>query len=375
MIWILLILVCYFGILYGNVVRESQKKYLAIMILIILCILSGTRYNMGGSDYYIYQDIFEGSPILSEFSLVNIQDSWLIKNYEFGYIFFNSVIKSIGFTFYGFTLVHSVLFYLCMYYGLKRYINDYYIFILFFLYKLFFYNTFISMRQSITIAFFFYAVHLIEERKTVKYFVLCSIAATIHNGAWILFLVYFINRISLTKQKVFCLNMIFIPTLILSYIDNPLLDYLSFIFENTPFADNGQRIGTFIDTAGLSSIDIFHTLEYLFIMILVYVFFEKIMKIDKNAEVIIKVFLILLPLFTLFRDYEILTRIKDYFIFTYPIIFGYLCMIDNKKYRTVVQIVGVILCTFGFFKFAIMFNNSEMMSYKSYLFQGISIFQ
>ena len=297
MIWILLMAVCYFGITYGNVSIKSQKKYIAIFILTFLCIISGTRYNMGGSDYFIYQVIFNASPILKDFSLMSIQSNWITKNYEIGYIFLNSVIKSIGFSFYGFTLIHSIIFYLCMYYGLKGYIKDYYIFILFFLYKLFLYDTFISMRQSITIAIFFCALHLIEEKKAVKYFILCIIAIIIHNGAWILFPIYFINKVSLTKRKVLWLNIVFIPMLIFSYINNPIWNLISLILEKVPFAAQGVRVNTFIDSAGGSTIDIFHTLEYLLFMILVYVFFDKLMKIDEHAEFIVKLFLILFFLY------------------------------------------------------------------------------
>lgn len=375
MIWIFIMLACYVGLLYGNVVVESQKKYIAIIILCILCILSGTRYYMGGSDYYAYQTIFEASPTLKGFSFEAIKNNWITQNYEVGYIFLNSIIKSLGFSFYGFTLIHSIVFYLCMYYGLKRYINEYYLFILLFLYKLFFYNTFVSMRQSITIAIFFCALHLIQERKAIKYFICCAIAVAIHNGAWILFGVYFINNISLTKQKLFWLNIFFVPTIVVSYLNISLLGIFRPILKFISFADQGQKIDTFIDTAGLSSIDIFHTLEYFLIMILVYIFFEKLKNFDENAEFILKLFLLLLPLFTLFRGYEILTRMKDYFTLSYAIILGYLCMVENRKFRTPIQIGAIILCTFGFFRFAIAFNNGEMMNYKSYLFKGISIFQ
>ena len=96
-----------------------------------------------------------------------------------------------------------------------------------------------------------------------------------------------------------------------------------------------------LNSAGENSISLFHTLEYLLMMIILIVNYDKIIKADKNSQLIIKLFLILLPLFTLFRGYGILTREKDYFVLTYGIILGYLCNIFEKKYIYIIQVCTI----------------------------------
>ena len=364
-----------FALILNNILtKENEKMIIEIVILIILCLISGTRYKLGGTDYFIYEKMFDVVPTLGDFNFDTVHGIYGTFGAEKGYLYLNSIVKSLGFNFYGFTLLHSMFFYFSLYKGLKKYTNNFNLLIIVFLYKMFFYNTFISLRQSITIGIFFLAMHYIQEKKIVKYFMMCFIATLFHKGALILFFIYFINKIQLTKKILIKINIFFIPTIVLSVINFPILKYFNFIvtFLSDPtLADKTSRL---VNEGYSSSIGIFHTLEYFFVMFLVIHFFEQITSLDKNAEFILKLFVILLPLFTLFRGYEILTRFKDYFILTYPIILGYLCLIDEKRMRTILQFGIVSICLLGFIRYLVLFDGGALMPYSSYLFKGISIF-
>ena len=140
-------------------------------------------------------------------------------------ISFNSICKTIGFSFYGFTLINSIIFYSCLYIGLKRHINNFNFLILVFMYKMFFYDTFISMRQSISIAIFFVALNYIKDKKLVKYIICCVIATLFHNSSIILFPNYLINYLKIDKKKLRIITVIFIIFLILNitgiFVFNP----------------------------------------------------------------------------------------------------------------------------------------------------------
>lgn len=367
---------CIVMLIFNNLLKEQRhKRIFEIITLIVLCIISGTRYYMGGTDYGIYKNMFEVLPSIFHFNFSTVHDMYGTYGAEKGYLFFNSIIKTIGFNFFGFTLIHSIIFYVCMYIGLKRYSKNFNLLIIIFLYKMFFYDTFISLRQSITIAIFFISLRFIEKKKIIPYFLCCILAVTFHNGALILFLVYFINKIKLTKKRVIILNCIFIPTIILSMLRIPVLaPFQGFI--NLFNTDVGiQKATNLINASGVNGISYLHTIEYFVIMALVILNYDKIIKSDKNAEFILKLFLVLLPLFTLFRGYEILTREKDYFLFTYAIILNYLCIISNKNYASVIQIATAVVCLLGFYKYIISFDNGGLIPYESYLTKDISIFQ
>lgn len=373
--YIILFLLCLLSLFLSNILKsQKEKDIISILALIMLCIVSGTRYNLGGSDYYVYESIFNSVPDLTQQSFFVVNNSWL-ANYEKGYLFLNSVIKTIGFNFYGFTLIHSVIFFVFMYLGLKKYINNFPLLIMIFLYKIFFYNTFISLRQSIAVAIFFLISKYIQEKKPLKYFVGCIIALSFHNAALILFPIYFINRMVLTKNKIIFLNTLFLPTIIFSYVDLPIIKILVFIAQYLPTASVQAKIAYFTSNVNLEGINLFHTLEYFLIMFLLIISYEKVVKINKDSEFIIKLFLCLLPIFTLLRGYTILTREKDFFTLTFAIILNYLCQINKKKYSLVIQIVTIMVCAYGFFRFIILFDNGGMMPYDSYLFENISIFQ
>lgn len=219
-----LFIFCVVMLIINNVIKNDKAKRICeILTLCVLCIISGTRYYLGGTDYYVYQTMFEAVPQLNEFSFSTVRYISGTYGAEQGFLFLCSVVKTIGFNFFGFTMIHSIIFYSAMYIGLKKYTKNFNFLIIIFIYKIFFYNTFISLRQSITIAIFFIALKYIQERKMIKYFVCCIIAATFHNGALLLFPIYFIGAFKLTKSRLILLNLIFIPTIILSTLKIPIL--------------------------------------------------------------------------------------------------------------------------------------------------------
>lgn len=370
-------MLCSFSLLINNLLTNKYcKKILAVTMLILLCIISGTRYELGGTDYYLYRFVYDGLPSLGEFleNFKNLDSFYQTFGWERGYLFFNSLCKTLGFSFYGFTLVESIIFYIFMYIGYKKYSDNFSLLIIVFLYKIFFYNTFISMRQSITLAIFFVAMHYIQEKKPIKYYICCLVALIFHNAALVLFLLYPISKVKLTKKLLIRLNIIFIPTIIIGQLKLPVFQAFGFlgkIFTNDAAISKAQTIISGTSTSGLN---IFHILEFFLIMLLVLIYYNKIVAVDKNAEFILKVFLCLLPIMTLFSGYEILTRVKDYFTLTYGVILGYLCLISGKKHLATIQLGTVIICAFGFFRFISLFDNGTLMPYVTYLTKGISIF-
>lgn len=374
--YIILFLFCVLMLLVNDKLMFHEKKYIEILTIIIFIIISGTRYHLGGSDYNVYKSVFDSLPTMKEFfqNYSFIHNRYLTYGFEIGYLFVNSLIKSVGFNFYGFTLFHSMFFYTALYKGLRRYIYNYNFLIIVFLYKLFFYNTFISMRQSITLAIFFLSLKYIEEKKPLKYFGSIIVASLFHSAALILIPVYFIRLVKLTKKKIILLNIVFIPTLIFSFVNFNILQYFDFligIFRNpkTIFKIENILFG------GLdSSISVFHTLEYFLVMVLVIYNYNRIIKLNKRYDLIIKLFLILLPLFTLLRNYEILTRLKDYFTITYAFILSYISLINIRNNKAIVFISTILISGYGFYRFIILFDNGALIPYESYIFKGISIF-
>lgn len=353
----------------GNTLQTGRKNvWPEWLIIVILCLISGTRYRLGGTDWDIYEETYNAVPLLSNF-FREYRSGELLSYYGFekGYLFVNSLCKTIGLDYYGFTLVHAVIFYACMYMGLRRYVSNFNFFIFIFLYKLFFYNTFISMRQSLTIAVFFASLHLIEEKKPIRYW-LCTVPLILlHNGALLLPFLYGLNWFKVTKRRLEVLSLCFLPTIFIgSYSLSFLLPFFESHIHNPVFL---QKTETLL-TGGHDGIGLFHVVEYFLLMTLVCRYYEDLARLC-HGEFIIKLFVILLPIFTLLHSFTILTREKDYFTFTYGVLLFYLAGIVRKKYqKQLIYLTAIVICAFGFFRYIILFDNGHLLNYASWLIVG-----
>lgn len=342
---------------------ERQRNQITIACLIILTLVSGTRL-VGGLDFLTYEGHYRNLPTFPDVLNLNLRNN----NYEIGYTYIASFFKTIGISFYGFCLIHAAFFYFCLWKGIKRYTSHFGIVILVFLYKLFFYNTMISMRQSITVACFMLMVPLIEEKKYFKYYIAAFFVSFIHNGAYLLFLIYPLVYIALSKFRIKWLNIIFIPTLFIGMAGIDVLGPIGhFLQDNAANENMMKKSAHYFESENLSPIGIFHTLEYFLLMLFIYVNIEKIDLENQKVHIVMWMFLCLLPLFTLFRGSEILTREKDYFLIYYAVIIGYL-VDELPKYRTLIYSFITLLCAFGYYRYVILFDGGHFLKYHSWLF-------
>jgi hypothetical protein len=140
-----------------------------------------------------------------------------------------------------------------------------------------------------------------------------------------------------------------------------------FLADNATSDEMAKKAEGYFNNENLSPIGIFHTLEYFLIMFLLYNNLDKINLSDKKVHIVIMLFLCLLPLFTLFRGSEILTREKDYFTVFYAVVIGYL--IDKNPRSKYLYYFGVfMLCAFGYYRYVILFDTGAFLKYHSWLF-------
>ena len=88
---------------------------------------------------------------------------------------------------------------------------------------------------------------------------------------------------------------------------------------------------------------------------------------ETKTHLITWMFLCLLPLFTLFRGSEILTREKDYFTIFYAVVLGMIIdKVPKAKYPIYVGVT--LLCAFGYYRYVLAFDNGAFLMYSSWLF-------
>lgn len=374
----------------GVFLDKKSSKYIFYITVALLVFISGTRYYMGGSDVFVYENVYNTVAPLSKvlkyiFTGVN---EGINTNYEIGYILICSVIRMFNFSYFGFILIFTIAFYTLMINGLKRFVPNWSVFLAAFMYKIMFYNTFISIRQGITIAIFCYSLKYIVDKKMFKYFLCCLIAFYIHRAALFLFPLYFIQYVKISRKFYIWYSLLFLPTKLISGRVNlgPLIENIIDIFNFSSKSD-GWAEATF----PISNI---HTLECYLVVLLIIFFFNKIVsyKRKKEATLILQLFLVAIPIFTLFSEWIVLTRIKDYIVIFYGLIFGYVIYggttsiikrydIDiRKSYSGVancklISLVVIACCFIGMTRYVLVFDGGHLMNFKSIIFEGVSIFR
>lgn len=382
----------YFLNALGFFTNRRDSKIIKIMVLLLLIFICGTRYYMGGSDVYVYEETYNSvvSPdVILTYILTGVNNG-VNTNYESGFLLLCSIIKSLGFSYFGFTLIWTIIFYLLLVKGLEDFAPRWSVFIAVFMYKIMFYDTFISIRQGLTIAMFCFMLRFIRDRKWYIYFPLCILAVLEHNAAIILFPLYFITYVPTSKRFIRNFSILMLPTW--------------FISSRVDISEWIYRIGDLLGSSkaehwaeSSETISLIHTLECYVIVLLVLLFYKKIIsnKRKKEVQLVLQLFLVAIPMFTLFKDWIIVTRIKDYFVLTYGLILGYIIdggttsvLEDNgKEYLVhhrdsfggvmnalIIKLVIIALCYVGMVRYVAVFDGGVLWHFTSFITQGVSIF-
>lgn len=374
MIWyVLVFILCFIGMISNFCIKDNKKRVIfEIITLIILILFSGTRYKIGGWDYEIYHRIFKWTPYLSEFSL----NTTNIYNTEIGYLLLNSIIKTIGFNFYGFTLIHSLLFYTLLYKGLKKLNINFGFFIIVFLFKSCIFNTFVSMRQSLVIVIFLNAIPYLINNKVIKYFLCIIPCVFIHISSIILIPLVLLRNIKFKKKYFIIYGLICFGFFILNILNIYKFNILQ--LSNTFIANNSLISDKIINYSDSQvTINIFSTIEIYIIYILMMHFYNKIYINDSREKMIVyNLFMLILPIVTIFRNFEIMIRFRDYFTILEPFVLYYIYDCLKGKNRFYYVMILSMMCFIGYYRYVYTYDagDNALKNYKSYLVRNISIF-
>ncbi|MBD5355800.1 MAG: EpsG family protein [Bacteroides sp.] len=341
---------------YEEGLKPNKRAATDICMILVLGTVSAF-HGIGGTDWDIYLAAYNRVPGIVDFIKTPLYYQSQIFYFEIGYLFIISAFKTFGLNFHGYLFCQAIIFYCLIYKGLRRFTNHWGLVMLVFIYKMFIYDTFVAMRQELTIAGFFILLPYLYERNAKKYFVGCILLTMIHMGAVILFCVYILNYIKLTKRRLIILLSLFLPTVILAQMGlGGKLNTIMLLLN----ASKGESYST-----STESLSIAYTLEYYLLMGIIVINYNRIILL-KYAEFIIKLCLIMLPMVTLFSGVVILRREMDYFFPLYGVLGGYLCNVKpNLKFLII--LIYIIICYYGFQRYLHNFDYGGMLPYRSWL--------
>lgn len=366
----------FFSILRERFKNNTVNTVLVITLLVICILITGTRYHMGGTDIINYESFYRDTPKIYNLNIFQLIQNQALIGGDIGYTLINAFSKTIGLSFYGFTLLVAIFFYSAMYSAFKQYSSNFYFFLCMFFYKGLLDLTFVYMRQSIAVAIFFLSLKFLNEKKLIRYGIICLIAATVHFSAFFLLALIPIKLFKLTRKFIIIYSICLSFTYIFVLLDINVFSYLTFlhsIFQGVASSKVDSVMGLNNLYANTST-SFLHLAEFLVIDILLIVNKNNLDDLESKEDTIIKMFLLLLPIFSIFANQEILIRLKYYFILVYPVIILYSIKSFSEKIRVLVIIIACVISFLGMYKFAVQFDGGVLSNYHSFLEYGQSIF-
>lgn len=192
---LLLIYLVFLFYVYDIKSYRKNRKLHYVLSCIILILVAGLRYRVG-LDTIAYMRSFESPyyPSLAEFSI------WGEYGSDIGWVFINSLAKSIGGGFYTVQFIQAIIVNVAVFWFVRRHSpKPFMAILLFFMFQWWNY-CFEAMRESIAIAFYLFALDaLITENSLTKYYLRVWPAALVHTFGFVTFLFPLIRYIKVNK--------------------------------------------------------------------------------------------------------------------------------------------------------------------------------
>ncbi|MGX7126895.1 EpsG family protein [Enterococcus viikkiensis] len=372
---LLFFITSYFALITEKFKNRTLQGMIYLVIIVTSAIITGTRYFLGGYDIYNYFYFFERTPVLSQLNLFGIVKNNGIFGSDVGYLAVNSLIKTLGFSFFGATLLISTFFYASLYLFFRRYNVNVLVCLIFFFYKAFLDLTFIYMRQCIAVAIALIAFNYLSKSRYLTYAALIFLASTMHFTAIILLVLIPLKKIKLTKKRIIIITLLLCLSYVVVFLDIKIFTYIAGLFSFL----GGSATMKVDSAAGLNDLyastitSPLHLLEFLVLDFMLIKSIDKIEYSEKN-NTIIWIFICALPIYTIFANEEIFIRMKYYFILSYPIIFYLIISTYKDIYKYVCIVIACLWCFAGMYKFGYQFDSGNLYHYHSYITKNVSIF-
>ena len=319
----------------------NKKCQMVFFTFFILFLFLALRYDYGNdymSYYNNYIDINNGLPAWGHTNILYKYLNLLTPNFEV------------------FIAIISLLYIITIYYLVKRNlnINDYWFSIILLLLNPYLFLVHLSsIRQTIAICIFIFAVDFAIKRKPLLYFLLILAATGFHSSAIILMPIYFIANSKKINKKlillIYATIIILVATPIFETIIHFVLNKLSLNTLYQHYFEQGLQNS--LRATLIASI-------FLFIIIL------NINKLEGKDLIYGKLSLIAAIISILTYKLSMMTRVGMYFDVFFIITLPQILKIVEKKVNK--QILFIIIISIYFLKYISFFNNPLWRGYNYY---------
>lgn len=255
-IYLLIILVI---LLFGKKINKKEYSYADFIVLLLLILIAGLRYNIG-TDYAMYYGMYFN------------QDDPNLEKVEIGYkVLMDISYKVFQDNFVLFFIFCAILTIIPIYALIKKY-SKYPTESLFYFVTLGFYVlSFNMVRQAIAMAFAFYALKFLFDRKFLRYIIVVIFASLFHMTALIMIPMYWLSNFKFNTKK---LLTILVILLFSGFLFNPIFNYVTTVIPQYSMYSSYQEMKAGIGTYIINSI---------YILLIIIIIINK-KRIDEKSE-------------------------------------------------------------------------------------------
>lgn len=301
----LFLLTCILGIIYSF----TKRKELFYLLLIPFALLPGLRLDIGGSDYFLYEEAYN-----------NYLDKGYVILFEPGYNFIMYLGNIIGISFNTFLCIITIISSIILFSVINAHTKFVFIAILLYLAKLYIFYNFVLIRQMIAIPIVWYALLYFKNGNYYKFLIMIVLASCFHSSA-IIFLFLFLIRNVIFSNKMILLGLFF--AVIIAFINRYALEYIA---DSVPYI--GMRLVAYLDRD--NSINPFNFIEIALLLIIATSYKESLKKKVADYEFYYALLFLSAFLLIAFFNIDVFKRIRDYFIISYITIIPGIILVSKK---------------------------------------------
>lgn len=311
---LLVIIVGFLALFYVQADTDEVKNRISLILVSVFLFFFGFR-GFILTDWVVYLPQYENMRWDKVFDYFNT----ISNNCEPGFAILIMICKSVFPSYFFLCFIISLFNIYSLTVFFKRYTNN---IPLGFLLFLVFEGVIIMsnlLRNSISISIFLLALPFLEERKPLRYFLMCSLAACFHISALLYIPLYFFLHIRFNKWF-YVAVFVFINVAFISHVSIVLTIFQLLGIDEVM----AMKVKAYTEMYS-SSISVFSIgyLERFASGILVILYYEKISAMHSGKGTILNAFLLFLSFYFLFSEFEVFAkRICLLFIFGYWVIWG-----------------------------------------------------
>ncbi len=311
--------------------KKRLHKYIYRFTFCVLLFLVAIKYYYG-PDIALYVPLYDG---MQDVFFVIKEKAYIDEYFEPGYIFFLSILKTFGISFWMTTVLITLIYFYAIYKVFQN-LKSFHVFALFLLF-LFDSNLIIyEYRQCLAVSFFLFSVFAYMDRKYFSFLVFAIISILFHKSAVFVFIGFFLATII----KYIQINNRIYVLLLISYVIMlllPLKDIIQDIVSILPISNSA--LSSILHHVNLVSRFQSIAIIYLFLFFSMVLYSDSIK--DKKWQMLVIFAFIFIVVF--YQFYFMLNRLRSYFL---PFIIFF--AINNfslsiNKYKYIKQLFVVVI--------------------------------